>query len=115
MPGEEDQRHIGAFAVLAEVVERPAHAAKVAVGLKRHLEAEPVEGARDRLGVADGIVERADASVVVLPDHQRNASLRRRRACHDDEGKRDQKASERGHYLACLSSFASILRSAPTI
>ena len=43
MPGEEDQRHIGAFAVLAEVVERPAHAAEVAVGLQRYLEAEPVE------------------------------------------------------------------------
>ena len=49
VPGEIDQRHVGARAVLAKIVERAAHALEVAIGLQRHLEAELFERVAERL------------------------------------------------------------------
>ena len=89
--GEIDQRHIGAGAVVAKILERAAHPLEVAVGLQRHLEAKLLEHVADRLGVVDRVVELADVLVAVLADDQRHAPFGRRRAGNErqDDGTDD--------------------------
>ncbi len=85
MPGEEHQRHVGALGVLTEIVERPAHAAKVAVRLEEHVEAELLQRLFERSRIVDRIVELADGAVVVVAHDQRHAPFGRRNAGKDDE------------------------------
>ena len=88
--GKIDQRHIGAGAVVAEILERAPHPLEVAVGLQRHLEAELLQHVADRLGIVDGVVELADVLVAVLADDQRHAPFGQRRAGNEHEAHGDE-------------------------
>ena len=93
-PAKIDQRHVGARAVIAKIVERAAHALEVAVGLQRHLEAELLQRIADGFRIVHRIVELADRLVAVLADHQRNAPLGQRRAGDEHEAHGEENAQQ---------------------
>ncbi len=82
--GEEDQGDVGARRILGKILQRPAHAAQIAVGLGKHLETECVERLLDRARIVDGIGERTDRLIAIGAEDKRHAPFREGRACRDD-------------------------------
>ena len=84
-----DERRLGAVELGREFAERRAHGVVLEVVAFDHLEAEPLQGGRDGLGVGDGVGEGRHVLVGGVAHHQGDAPLGGGLGARQDHGHHD--------------------------
>jgi hypothetical protein len=75
VPGIEEQRHVRAGELDAELAHQPLHGPLVEITPLDHLEAQPLQGGRQVGGIVARVVEGGGVLVGGVADHQRHPLL----------------------------------------
>ena len=98
--GIKEQRHIGAFALLAELEQLRRHGVAAEVGALDHVEADVSQHPRHRPGVDRRVRKLRDVLVGGVADHEGDAPVGVRRVAGEQEGRKRHCRDQETHGLS---------------